>query len=605
MRIGLRWKILLITVLTPLSLGVAAVFTVQRNVRLHVDSSSLHENLQQSVRVFESMLAVRARAQAGGAEVVARDPRFFSLLTLGLRQRDSRFISTVRAMAREFNGITNTELFEVFDSRGRELASVGDARSDAAARTPLLRAALAGRPGTGVIVVDGTPYQTSVTPVRADGRVVGVLLLGSEIGPKLANLMRSQMMSDVTFLAQDDVLGTTLASEQDRAALTTRLRSLRASSEFDPRRLDLFEVEGSGHRWIAVARQLPGSTTASGQLYVMQRALDPEVEFLERMHHDLTTLAIVAVLAAVLTGLALSRALLRPVQQLVRAAHEMQSGNYESPLTARGRDELGYLVSRFGEMREREHAYVTSLEELTKLKTEFIRVASHELRSPISAIQGYSDLLASGAFGAVAPSQQQALDAIKGCLTKLTTIADEATRMAQVKGERIQLRLEPQPIGPLVERAAGLALAAAPGSPKVESAVAPGLRPFDVDGARLADAIAGVVGFAMRRAAADRAVRVSAGERDETLEIVVAHDGAALAPDEIEALFDRSFGAASADGDPSPVAALGIAREVVEAHGGTIEARNAAGGAVEVVIRVPRRRAVAGARAGGPARRAA
>ena len=61
MRNGLRWKILLLTVLTPATLGVATLFTVNRNVTAHVSSSSIHENLEHSVAVFESMLRTRLR----------------------------------------------------------------------------------------------------------------------------------------------------------------------------------------------------------------------------------------------------------------------------------------------------------------------------------------------------------------------------------------------------------------------------------------------------------------------------------------------------------------------------------------------------------------
>ena len=128
MRLGLRLKILLITVMTPLSLGCVTYVIVHRNVARHVNSSSIHENLEHSAQVFESVLAARARAFEGGAQVIARDPRFFSLLTLGPEQRDTRFIATVRGMANDFNAITQTTLFEVFDRHGRLLASVGSVR---------------------------------------------------------------------------------------------------------------------------------------------------------------------------------------------------------------------------------------------------------------------------------------------------------------------------------------------------------------------------------------------------------------------------------------------------------------------------------------------
>src|SRR5437867_1283808 len=110
MRVGLRWKILLLVVLTPATLGLVTVLMVNSTVTAHVHSSSIHENLEHSVPVFEGMLRHRSRALAGSAHVIAGDPRFFSLLMLGPRQRDSRFVATVKGMAREFNGIMQTDL---------------------------------------------------------------------------------------------------------------------------------------------------------------------------------------------------------------------------------------------------------------------------------------------------------------------------------------------------------------------------------------------------------------------------------------------------------------------------------------------------------------
>src|SRR5258708_35040199 len=109
MRFGLRGRILLTTVLTPVTLGLATYATVHRNVAQHVNSTSIHENLEHSAQVFESMRAARAHTLEGGAQVIAEDPRFFALLTLGPSQRESRFFATVRDLAPDFNRITQAD----------------------------------------------------------------------------------------------------------------------------------------------------------------------------------------------------------------------------------------------------------------------------------------------------------------------------------------------------------------------------------------------------------------------------------------------------------------------------------------------------------------
>ena len=599
MRLPLRWKILLITVITPLSLGLATLVTVHRNVQRHVDSSSIHENLEHSVRVLEGMLAARGQALGGGAEVIARDPRFFSLLTLGTDQRDSRFRATVRGMASDFNGITRTEIFEVMNARGRRLASVGPVRSTPASRDSLVRLALRGKAAVSVMVQDRTQYQVSVTPVRSDRRIVGVLLLGSEIGDRLARELRGQMRSEVTFIAHGEITTTTLETAADRNALLGRLAALSRPAEHGSIGLAKVEVHGAGLTYVTIVHALPGASPDGGQLYVMQRAKDAETDFLHLMQRDLLVLGLVGVLAALFTGFMLSGNITRPIQQLVRGAQEMQLGNYSHPVRVRSRDEIGFLAERFNEMRHREQVYVSSLEEAARLKSEFITVASHELRTPISVIQGYRDLLESGSLGVVLPPQQQALDAIKGCLEKLTGIAEQATLIAQVQGERLEINVRSQPVGPVIERAIGAAQASSPGRKvHVETRVADRLAPFAFDGDLLAQSLTNLISNGIRFTPDGGVVTIDAHEQGGALEIHVTDEGPGIPEDRMGHIFEHGYSnndllhhhsSGELEFNSRGLGlGLGITRGIIEAHGGTVSVSNRIEGGSRFQVRIPR-----------------
>ena len=70
-----------------------------------------------------------------------------------------------------------------------------------------MRQALAGHNALGIVHIGEHQYQVSASSVRADGRVVGVLLLGSEIGEGLARTLRGQMRNEVTFVADGTITG--------------------------------------------------------------------------------------------------------------------------------------------------------------------------------------------------------------------------------------------------------------------------------------------------------------------------------------------------------------------------------------------------------------
>jgi len=599
MRVGLRGKIIFITALTPLILGVATLVTVHRSVREHVDGSSIHESLDHSVRVLEYMLAARSRALSGGADVIARDPRFFSLITLGEYQRDRQFKATVRGMAADFNRITETDVFEVVDRRGRVLTSVGSEEVGAEAASPLVERARAGNRAVAVISIDGRQFQLCSTPVRADGQVVGVLLMGSEIGPNVARELRGQMRSEVTFIANGVITATTLPDNRDRTHLLEAIE--RADADGGAAQSNAFKVTGQDLTYITVVRRIPGSDPEQRQYFAMQRAFDPELAFLKKTQSDLGVLAALALIVAMLTGVLLSDQIRRPLQQLVHAAHEIQKGNYAYPLQVRSRDEIGFLTERFDDMRRREQLYVGSLEETMRIKSDFINIASHELRTPISVIDGYRALLTSGELGALEPRQQQALQAIGGSLDKLKRVAEQATSMADIRHERLIPDFQIQPLEPVIGRAIGRAIAALPGRQvtveKHLDAAAGGAIEFDP---RLVEqALTHLISNAIRFTPDGGRVDISLRRHGEYHDVEISDTGRGIPADRLASIFDHGYSVGStlhhsssgehSDADGGLGLGLGITRGIVEAHGGTIEAANRPEGGARFTIRLPGR----------------
>ncbi len=597
LRPGLRSKILLLTALTPAVLAAAALLTVHRNVSSHVDSSSIHENLRHSSTVFENMLAVRLKALAGGAEVIARDPRFFSLVMLGPDQRDPHFVATMKGTANDFNRITETDLFEVFDRRGRLLASVGPKRSEREAREALVREALAGKTVTRVLAQGDEHFQVAVVPVRADRRTVGALLLGAGIGQDLARELKSQMLSEVTFFSNGKVTGTTLTRREDVLALRGWLAEASrddATAENGP----VEKVESGTQTYLTLVRRIP-LAPEQGQYYVMQRSHDPETSFLKRMQTDMFLLGGVAVLVALAAGWLFSRQITGPVLALVRGARAMEAGDFEADVSVRNRDEIGYLAERFRAMRERERAFVMSLQEAARVKSEFISVASHELRTPISVIQGYRDLLADGSLGEVSHRQQQALHAIRDCLTQLTRVAESATQVAQIEGERIQLELAGAPLAPLVENAVALARNAATGrGVRVAAELDPSLGSAQVDGARLTETLGHLIGNGIRFTPDGGEVRVTGRGDERGFVLQIRDTGVGIEPARLDQLFGRSLlvhdsrhhhSSPSLEFSSNGLGfGLAIARAIVEAHGGTIDAASQPGEGTTMTLRIPR-----------------
>ena len=593
MRLRLRWKLLAVTALAPGVLALGTLWTVNRNVSGHLEEN-IHEDLRRSSLVFENMLSARTEALEVTAQVIVRDPRFFSILALPASSKDAQYRATVRGVAKDFHDITQSDLFEVVDRSGHLLASVGRTPSAPASRAALVHHALGGEPASGVLVEKDTHFQATVTPVVAGGRVVGALVLGAEIGGTLAERLRGLTHSDVTFISGDHATGTTLSVPADRTALMDALGSLDLSSGDD----GLMEVRGSSANYLTLVRRIPGADPRGRQFYVLQRALDVETAFLREVQGGLVKLGGITVLAALLVGLILSERITRPVLMMVRGAEEMRRGNYDFPLEVRSQDEIGFLAERFREMRDREKDYVKSLEEVARVKSEFISIASHELRTPISVIKGFVELFTNDSLGATSDDQRSALAAIERSLTQLTRIAEDATRVAQIESERLELALRDQSVEELVRQAVSIAAGDAPNRDlSIATEVEPDLPPAHVDGPRLTQALANLVRNAIRFTPDRGSIEVKGSRDGDRLVLDVKDSGIGIPQEKMAQLLRRSYVVRDSLNHHSSgtlefnSAGLGLgltlARGIVEAHGGSIEAVSRPERGTVFTIRVP------------------
>jgi signal transduction histidine kinase len=596
MRFPLRWKILLFTVLAPVVLGLGTLWMVNDSVSRHLHSN-IQDSLKRSASVFENMLSARSQGLEVAAQVIVRDPRFFSILTLTVSHQDPQFRATVAGVARDFNRITRADLFEVLDREGHLLASVGTRSSSADGRRAFLKQALRGRAVSGVLVEGRGHDLATVTPILVDGRVVGSLILGASIGEGLARELRGMTQSEVTFISGRTATGSTFENLEDRAALLGSLQDSKAYAEVKPDRV--FETRGLHQKtYLTLVRQIPGSDPESRQLYVLQRSVSAETSFLRQVQGGLVRLGIVVILVALFIGFMVSERIARPVRQLVRGAEEMERGNYDYPLEVNGRDEIGYLADRFQDMRQRQRAYVTSLQDVGRLKSEFINVASHELRTPISVIKGFVELFTHGSLGDVSSQQKQALEAIERSLKGLVRIAEDATRMAQIEGDRLNLTIGEHEPADLVEQGTNSAVADAPYRDLTVTVDAQrGLGNVYVDGQRLSQAVANLVRNAIRFTPDGGYVDVVARRDGNHLVLEVRDTGVGISEEKKKHLFSRSSTLRDSLNHHSSStlefnsAGLGlgllIVIGIVEAHGGAVGVQSRPGQGSTFEIRVP------------------
>jgi signal transduction histidine kinase len=232
------------------------------------------------------------------------------------------------------------------------------------------------------------------------------------------------------------------------------------------------------------------------------------------------------------------------------------------------------------------------------MKTEFINVASHELRTPISIIRGFHDLFATEGLGPITPAQVKALEAIESSLHSLTRVAEDATKMAQIEGERLVLNVDDYDVASVLRQ--GVADAVTDARKReldVTVDTEENLPLARLDGMRIAQAITQLVRNAIRFTPDGGMIDVRAWREKDELVLEVRDTGIGIPEEKARDLFDRSFMVRDSLHHHSSTTlefksaglgvGLAIVRGIVEAHGGTIALDSHVSRGTTVTIRIP------------------
>lgn len=237
---------------------------------------------------------------------------------------------------------------------------------------------------------------------------------------------------------------------------------------------------------------------------------------------------------------------------------------------------------------------VTALKEAEQLKDEFIAIAAHELKTPMTALKGYANMLTrTPATGEAAPLeawQVEALDTIDQATTRLVELTDDLLDVARMQSGRLDLHLEPYDLGALARRVAKrLQVMAERHTLTVESNEDYVVALIDVS--RMEQVLTNLVNNAIKYSPDGGAVTIGLREDAEhyTAEICVRDSGIGIPVKQQAIIFGRFARAENARelGIKGTGLGLYLCRELVERQGGRIWFESVEGSGSTFYITVP------------------
>jgi signal transduction histidine kinase len=238
-------------------------------------------------------------------------------------------------------------------------------------------------------------------------------------------------------------------------------------------------------------------------------------------------------------------------------------------------------------LRDRNEA----LEEADRLKTAFVSNMSYELRTPLTSIGGFAEMLAEGYGGALPPVASEYVTAILDSVIRLGVLIDNVLDLTQSETGSLLLAEDEVDLAILcADAVAGAEELAARAGIELAMEVEPSVGIVTGDPRRLGQALANLVKNAISYTQAEGRVLLRAeGDRDEA-RIIVSDNGRGIAPADRARVFDRF--SRTQEGRTGEEAAVGLglplAKQFVEAHGGAIALQSALGEGTTVTIRLPR-----------------
>jgi signal transduction histidine kinase len=307
-----------------------------------------------------------------------------------------------------------------------------------------------------------------------------------------------------------------------------------------------------------------------------QRALNRAQDVAVRAETTILLALAIALAIAIAIASLLTRSLVRPIHQLQRGMAVVAGGGFDPEIGAplERPDELGDLSRSFQQM-------TGHLAELDRMKAEFVSVASHELKTPLSVIKGFVSLLHDGIYGEVPEEQRKILRSVGDQTDRLARLIQQLLDVSRLEAGGVRLDLSPFGLhGFLNELTTSfdvLAYQSDMDFALIEDAQLPETLVGDAD--RLNEVIGNLLSNAFKFTPRGGTIRLKAAARDGEVVIEVSDSGVGIPADQLPRIFEKFYQVEN-EAQPRSVGSglgLAIAKEIVEAHGGTIAAESTLG----------------------------
>ncbi|MDM8518934.1 ATP-binding protein [Anaerolineales bacterium HSG6] len=323
----------------------------------------------------------------------------------------------------------------------------------------------------------------------------------------------------------------------------------------------------------------------------------PEFAILTRFVFDTSwafmLAGVVATLVSLLAGILIARSIIRPLEKIATAAEAVAEGDYQHRLAEDGPLEVQQVATSFNLM-------TAQVEASQQTMRDFVSNVSHELKTPLTSIRGFSQAMLDGATPDEA-SRQRAAGIIYEEAGRLTRLVGTLLDLSKLESGHTSLTHSPLDLVELLQNSnQRLLLQAQQKQVDIVTKFAP-LPPLVGDGDRLAQVFTNLLDNAIRHTPAGGQVSLQArhlkqktitGQLFSTqpswIEVRVTDTGSGIPTKDLPRIFERFYRVDKSRKKTGGTGlGLAISKEIVESHGGTIQAERLSHGGSQFTVLLP------------------
>lgn len=293
-------------------------------------------------------------------------------------------------------------------------------------------------------------------------------------------------------------------------------------------------------------------------------------DIVEQLSRYLIWFAVSGGVIGIVFSIIASRSLTAPLSRLATAARDIGARNFNRRVELTGSDEMIEVAEAFNDM-------ATQLQEAELLRRNLVADVAHELRTPLSVLQGNLRAILDDVYAL----DKEEITRLYTQTRLLSRLVNDLHDLAQAEAGQLSLNLQPTPIAELVnETVEAHAPIAEEAGVKLDMLTSDRLPPLRVDATRLAQVLHNLLANALRHTPAGGTITVRTALAGSQVEIAIQDTGEGIEPEHLPHVFDRFYRADRSRARDTGGAGLGlaIARAIVGAHAGRMTTASSGAG---------------------------